>query len=227
RDLCDSKDLVLVEDAAQAHGARYKDRHVGGFGDAGAFSLYPTKNMTSGEGGMVTTDDDQLAEVARSFRNHGRGLSTLGTYDHVRFGYNYRLTDLGSAIGRVQLGRLDGWVEARRANAEALDEAFADVPGIVTPVEAEHCVHAYHQYSIRAGDRDRLQAALKERGVGSGIYYPKPAFEYPHLARFAKACPEAQEACRDVLSLPVHPGLSPEEVVTISQAVRDAVLAVA
>jgi perosamine synthetase len=218
-ELANKHDLLLVEDAAQAHGATWNKRAVGSIGRLGCFSFYPTKNMTTGEGGIITTDDAELAATIRSLRNHGRGLATLGTYDHVRHGYNLRTTDLQSALGRVQLGRLPAWNEARRANAKALDQALEGLPGITTPVEPRGRRHVYHQYTIRAARRDALVQGLPKRGVGVGVYYPKVLYQYAHLQGYARRCPRAEEAAREVLSLPVHPGVGPAEVATIAAAV--------
>ncbi len=222
-ELAAERDLALVEDAAQAHGAAYKGRHVGGFGVSGCFSLYPTKNMTSGEGGVITTNDESFADLVRSLRNHGRGKTELGTYDHVRFGYNLRSTDIASAIARAQLERLPGFNEARRANAARLGELLADVPALVLPVEPDGYRHVYHQFTIRVPDRDGVQARLREAGVGSGVYYPKTMYQYEHLAGFARACPEAERAVTEALSLPVHPDLSAEDIEKVARAVRAAV----
>ncbi len=221
-ELAEQNDLVVVEDAAQAHGAQYQGRHVGGFGSAGCFSLYPTKNMAAGEGGVITTNDRELAELMRSLRNHGRGKTELGTYDHVRFGYNLRTTDIASAIARVQLERLPGFNEARRTNAARLSAGLAGSPGMTLPTEPEGSHHVYHQYTVRVDDRDALQRSLREAGIGSGVYYPRALYQYDHLAGFARRCPHAEEAARSVLSLPVHPGLSADDVDAVVDAVRAA-----
>ncbi|HWH08050.1 MAG TPA: DegT/DnrJ/EryC1/StrS family aminotransferase [Candidatus Thermoplasmatota archaeon] len=211
--------LRILGDAAQAHGAAYKGRRVGVLADAECFSFYPTKNMTTAEGGLVTTDDAAVAERVRSLVNHGRAKSELGTYDHVALGHNFRLTDVHAAIGLVQLGKLEAWNERRRQNAKRLAEGLRGA--VTVPVEAEGCRHVYHQFTVRAGDRDALLARLKAQGVGYGIYYPKTLTSYPHLAPLARhKTPEADRAVREVVSLPVHPMLSDEDVERVIRATR-------
>jgi len=218
--------VVLVEDAAQAHGARVDGRPVGSWG-AGVFSFYATKNMTTGEGGMVTTDDDALADRLRLLRNQGM----RARYQYEMVGTNYRMTDIQAAIGLSQLPFLDEWTERRRANAAALTEALADVEGLDLPREAGGRQHVYHQYTIRVRDdasldRDGLAAALHDAGVESGIYYPRMAHDYEcfrvHPLVQPGSVPNAAQAARQVLSLPVHQWLGPEDVAQVGKAVRSA-----
>ncbi|WP_336660599.1 DegT/DnrJ/EryC1/StrS family aminotransferase [Leucobacter sp. USHLN153] len=201
--------LAIFEDAAQAHGASWKGRPVGTIGDFAMFSLYPTKNMTSGEGGMVTCATEELARGVRLLRN--QGMETQ--YANEVIGFNARMTDVHAAIGRVQLTKVDAWTEQRQANAAALNTGLAGLEGVKTPVVVDGAVHVYHQYTIRvdADERDRLRDALKdEHQVGSGVYYPIPNHRLPSLARFAPDLhlPETERAATEVLSLPVHPSLS-------------------
>lgn len=210
--------LALFEDAAQAHAAELRGRRVGTFGTFGAFSLYPTKNMTSGEGGMVTTSDPEVARRVRLLRNQGMERR----YANELVGLNNRMTDIHAAIGRTQLRRLAGWTATRRANAAFLDE-FLD--GVVTPPVAEGAAHVYHQYTIRVrgADRDRFQRALREEfRVGSGVYYPIPNHRLPSLSHFAPGLdlPETERAASEVLSLPVHPSLSRSDLERIVEAVN-------
>lgn len=217
-DLARRKGLRLVGDAAQAHGAALGNRRVGTLADVECFSFYPTKNMTCGEGGMVTTADPALAEMVRSVVNHGRSRSELGTYDHVRLGHNFRLTDLHAAVGLVQLGKLDAWNERRRANAARL---AAGLRGVTPPVERKGARHVYHQFTVRTPDREKLLARLKAAGVGFGIYYPKPVSAYPHLKPYARhPTPESLRASREVVSLPVHPLVTDADVDRILAAVE-------
>ncbi|MHB8584455.1 MAG: DegT/DnrJ/EryC1/StrS family aminotransferase [Thermoplasmatota archaeon] len=216
--------VPILEDAAQAQGARHKGRPIGGLGAASGFSFYPTKNMTTGEGGMILSNDAAVADLARSAVNHGRGaVAALGTYDHVRWGTNGRLTDIGAAIGLVQLGKLEAWNATRRANAMHLSEGLRG--HVLTPVERAGDTHVFHQYTIRvpAPKRDRIAAHLKAHGIGFGIYYPKVLYQYPHLAEFSRKCPEAERAVGEVLSLPVHPQLTAAELDRVIAAVRAAV----
>ncbi|WP_101298255.1 DegT/DnrJ/EryC1/StrS family aminotransferase [Halegenticoccus soli] len=219
REIADEYDATLVEDAAQAHGAEYRGRRAGSLGDAACFSFYPTKNMTTGEGGIITTDDEEIARAAASFVNHGRGPD--GGYAHVDHGHNFRMTNLAAAIGLGQLDRLDEFVEARRANAAALTDRLDETPAIA-PVEPDDRRHAYHQYTVRCGNRDAVRDALGERGVGSAVYYPTPihrleAFEWYE----GPAAPVGDAVAEQVLSLPVHPKLSKGDLETIGDAVSE------
>jgi dTDP-4-amino-4,6-dideoxygalactose transaminase len=219
-DIAATEDVVLIEDAAQAHGATYNGESVGTVGDAAAFSFYPTKNMTTGEGGMVLTEDETVADRAASFVNHGR--TGDDSYAHERVGHNFRMTSLAAAIGRVQLDRLPKWVRNRRANADTLTDGLRTVDGIITPREPDGRTHAYHQYTIRTSKRDRLRAALAERGVDTGIYYPTPIHELAAYQDFDSTAPVAETAAEHVLSLPVHPNLTDAELDRIVNATRRA-----
>ena len=198
--------LWVFEDAAQAHGAMWQGAQVGTFGDGAMFSLYPTKNMTSGEGGMVSLATAETARQVRLLRN--QGMETQ--YANEVAGFNNRMTDIHAAIGRVQLGRLPGWTATRQANAAFFD---AHLEGVVTPVVVEGASHVYHQYTIRiegasATERDAFAAALREEHlVGCGVYYPTPVHR---LATFRTEVdlPVTEMLSREVLSLPVHPSLT-------------------
>lgn len=225
-EIADEHDLLLIEDAAQAHGAEIDGERVGTFGDAACFSFYPTKNMTTGEGGIVLTDDEDVAARAARFVNHGRpaarfGDGDAGAYEHVSVGQNYRMTSVLAAVGRVQLDhRLRESNEQRRENAARLTEGLAAVEGIETPVEPDGRRHVYHQYTIRTDDRDALRAHLDDKGVGTGVYYPTPIHEQPAYDGVACDVPVAERAAEEVLSLPVHPNLSASDTETIMTAVR-------
>ncbi|WP_096388807.1 DegT/DnrJ/EryC1/StrS family aminotransferase [Halopenitus persicus] len=222
RDIAADEDVLLVEDAAQAHGARYRGESVGTFGDAAAFSFYPTKNMTTGEGGMVLTDDDDLADRVSSYCNHGRTDEDEGTYAHSRVGHNYRMTSIAAAIGRVQLDRLPGRIDRRRENARRLTNALDDVVGIDAPVEPDGHTHAYHQYTVRCSDREALRECLATAGVESGVYYPTPIHQLGAYDGFDVELPAAERATTEVLSLPVHPTLTDSELDRIVEGVRTA-----
>jgi perosamine synthetase len=215
RRLTDAHDVALVEDAAQAHGARYEGEVVGSIGDAGCFSFYPTKNATSAEGGMVTTDDADLAERVRRFCDHGR---TSG-YEHAEVGHNFRMTSVCAAIGRVQLERLPSFNVARRGNAAYLSDRLADT-SVETPAERPGIRPAYHQYTIRTDERDALADHLEARGVGSKVYYPIPIHEQPAYADYDLDLPIAERAAECVLSLPVHPGLSVADLREVARGVE-------
>ena len=207
--------LAVVEDAAQAHGAAIGDRRSGTWG-AGTFSFYPTKNMTTGEGGMVTTDDGDLADRVRLLREHGMKVR----YHHDIVGYNFRMTDIAAAIGLAQLPKLPPANERRRAIAARYD---AELRGVVTPWVRPGVTHVYHQYTLRVRQRDAFAEALKGRGVGSAIYYPIPVHrQKPFLALGygSERLPVTDRLTEEVLSIPVHPGLTDDEVTTVIEAVN-------
>jgi perosamine synthetase len=210
--IADRHGLLVVEDAAQAHGARLHGQPVGALGHLAAFSFYPTKNMTTGEGGMITTRDEQVVRTARLLRNQGMSRP----YHHAIVGFNARMTDLAAAIGRVQLRRLAGWNDARRANAKRYD---AGLRGVVTPPVAKGVEHAYHQYTIRSPNRDALQAMLEQHRIGCGVYYRVPIHRQPPFAT-GTALPETDRAAAEVLSLPVRPDLTEDEVDAVIRAVN-------
>jgi dTDP-4-amino-4,6-dideoxygalactose transaminase len=203
--------LAVVEDAAQAHGAALDGQRAGSVG-TGCFSFYPTKNMTTGEGGMVTTADAALADRMRLMRNHGM----RGRYDYEVFGTNLRMTDLAAAIGRVQLRRLDACNAARQRHAAWLD---AHLRGVTVPVVRDGAVHVYHQYTVRSDDREALIARLQAHGVGFGVYYPVPVHRTaPYCAEVS--LPATERLAGEVLSLPVRPDLSHGELLRIAAAVN-------
>ena len=221
--------LAVWEDCAQAHAAAIDDEPVGAFGAWGSFSFYPTKNMTSLEGGMVSTADAGLARRVRLLRNQGMERQ----YANEVVGLNNRMTDVAAAVGRVQLTRLAGWTAARRANAAALDAGLADAPGVVTPHVPQGYTHVYHQYTIRlegasAAERDEVARVLREQWrIGTGVYNPIPNHRLPSLAPYAPGLdlPGTERAARECLSLPVHPSLSEADLERIVRAVGAAVTA--
>ena len=216
RDLAAHHDIALIEDAAQAHGARYDGAHVGSIGDVGCFSFYPTKNMTTGEGGMVVTDDADVARRMRSFINHGRAPDDGSR--HERVGHNFRMPNIAAAIGRTQLDRLPTLVSARREHAAVLTEALADTD-IATPVEPEGTRHSYHQYTVRTAERAALRRGLEEFGIGTGVYYPTPIHRQPAYDDHPASAPVAERLSEQVLSLPVHPHLSSGELSAVTTAI--------
>ena len=216
-ELASEHGVALFEDAAQAHGASLNEQMVGTFGLAAAFSLYPTKNMTSGEGGMITTGSEEVARRARILRNQGMAKQ----YANEMVGLNNRMTDIHAAIGRVQLGKVAGWTKQRQDNAAFLS---ANLEGVVVPPVADGAVHVYHQYTIRVPEgRDELVAALRsEYNIGSGVYYPIPNHRLPSLEHFAPGLdlPVTEEAAAQVVSLPVHPSLTQADLERIVTAVN-------
>ncbi|MGO1563107.1 MAG: DegT/DnrJ/EryC1/StrS family aminotransferase [Actinomycetaceae bacterium] len=221
--IADEFDLLIFEDAAQAHASKLDGTPVGTFGAFAAFSLYPTKNMTSAEGGMVTTPDATLARRVRLLRNQGMEKQ----YENELVGFNARMTDVHAAIGRVQLGKVLGWTKQRQDNAAFLS---ANLTGVTVPAVAAGAEHVYHQYTIRVGsdgdggaERDRIATALREEyKVGCGVYYPIPNHRLPSLAVFAPGLdlPETERAAQQVISLPVHPSLTQGDLERIVEAVN-------
>jgi len=220
-DIAQRHGLAVIEDAAQAHGAEVAGRRVGSFG-TGCFSFYPTKNMTTGEGGMITTNDDEVAARARLLRAHG----AQQRYKHEVLGYNFRMTNIHAAIGTAQLAKLDGWTRQRRENAARLTELLGDA--VITPVSRPWAHHVYHQYTVRIpGGRGNLEARLAVRGIGSGVHYPIPVHHQPLYRElgYDDQLPEAERASREVLSLPVHPALSAGDLQEVALSLRDAMAA--
>ena len=213
-DVAQSHGLAIFEDAAQAHGGRWRERPVGTFGEFAMFSLYPTKNMTSGEGGMVSVSTPELARLLRLYRNQGMQRQ----YENEVVGFNNRMTDVHAAIGRVQLTKVDQWNQARRDNARFFDQHLT---GVVIPAVADGAHHVYHQYTIRVSDdRDGFAAALKDEfGVGSGMFYPVPNHRLPTFDVKADL-PETELAARECLSIPVHPSLTDADRERVVSAVN-------
>lgn len=211
--IADQHGLQVYEDAAQAHAAEWDGKRVGTFGTFAMFSLYPTKNMTSGEGGMVSCDGE-VDRLMRLLRNQGMAKQ----YENEVVGFNTRMTNIHAAIGRVQLTKLAGWTQQRQDNAAFFD---AHLEGVTPPPVAPQATHVYHQYTIRVpGDRDRFATALREEyAVGCGVYYPIPNHRLPSFA-LELDLPETERAAREVLSIPVHPSLSQEDLETIVIAVN-------
>lgn len=212
-------DLVVIEDAAQAHGARYKGRRCGALARAAGFSFYPGKNLGAlGDGGAITTDDDELAQWLRSARNYG----SMVKYFHKVLGFNSRLDTLQAAVLRVKIPHLDRWNQRRREIATRYREALSNAPTVL-PVEREHVEHVYHLFVIRCGNRDALLSALQEAGIGAGIHYPLPIHRQ---VAFGRSCivprpPLFTDRCADqILSLPMCPFLSDDQVDAVADIVR-------
>jgi len=220
REIAEDRGISLIEDACQAHGATYHGKKAGSIGDAGCFSFYPTKNMTSGEGGMITTDDDEIAEKTRMLRQHGMRVR----YHQDALGFNYRMTNIAAAIGLIQLRKLDTFNRKRIENARHLTEKISDADWLTTPTVRDGCTHVFHQYTIKVGgkSRDRVLEALREKGVGAEIYYPIPI----HKQKFYRelgyniSLPTTEECAKRVLSLPIHPALTKHDLEHISETLR-------
>lgn len=221
-ELAETHSLSIVEDAAQAHGARYAGRGAGTFG-IGCFSFYATKNLTTGEGGMITTDDDEIAATLRIMRNQGMRQR----YEYVVAGHNYRMTDLQAAVALPQLAKYPQQLTARRRNADRLRELLSDIDDLVLPQQLPGREHVWHQFTVvlpRGVDRSAVVAGLAAEGVGSGVYYPKLVYDYdPYRDRpdvIRSDTPVAADVAERCLSLPVHPHLSASDLDSIAAAVR-------
>ncbi len=221
--LADRHGLWVVEDAAQAVGATFAGRPPGAWGVGASLSFFPTKNLgAAGDGGAVLTDDDALADRVRLLSKHG----ARPKYHHVRVGANFRLDALQAAILRVKLARLSDWHAQRAESAAHYDALLADVSGVTTPYVHPDATHVWHQYTVRVERRDEVQARLKELGVGSMVYYPEPLHLQPcfeHLLYFEGNLPNAERAAREVLSLPIFPGITPGERERVASALAEAV----
>lgn len=227
-ELARNRGLIVIEDAAQAHGAEYKGRRAGSIGDATCFSFYAGKNMTTGEGGMVTTNDDDLAEQMRMIRTHGEERP----YWVSRQGHNYHMPEIAGALGIVQLKKLPGFLEERRRNAEYLTEKLSVLGKLVMPKEPAGRKHAWYLFSPRlrganAGKRNKLVEKLRSRNIGAAVYYESPVHMLPYYRDLQStrrsALPETERACRQVFSLPVHPQLRQTELQFITDSVKRAV----
>lgn len=214
QEVADRHGLQIFEDAAQAHGASLGGKPVGTFGSFAMFSLYPTKNMTAGEGGMVSVDTPEIERMIRLYRNQGMARQ----YENEVVGFNYRMTDIHAAIGRVQLTRVDGWTKQRQDNATFLNRYLETVG---TPEVAEGAVHVYHQYTVRiADDRDGFAQALRSQyHIGSGTFYPIPNHQLAPF-RIDIDLPETARAAAECLSLPIHPSVSERDLDRIVEAVN-------
>jgi dTDP-4-amino-4,6-dideoxygalactose transaminase len=211
--------LVVIEDAAQAHGADYKGRRVGTLGDMACFSFYPGKNLGAyGEGGLVVTDSPEYTRTLRMLRDWGAEKK----YEHVLKGYNYRMEGIQGAVLRVKLRHLDDWTESRREAAARYDELLVD-SGVETPPPASDARHVYHIYAVRTASRQAWQDALQQQGIQTGVHYPVPVHLQPAFADLAYRAgqfPAAERAAKEVLSLPMFPELSAEQCETVCGAVR-------
>jgi dTDP-4-amino-4,6-dideoxygalactose transaminase len=215
--------LIVIEDAAQAHGSLYKGRHVGTLGRAGCFSFYPAKNLGAvGEGGAVVTDDAEVARRLRQLRDHGSERK----YRHEIIGYNFRLEEIQGAVLAVKLRHLDRWNALRREHAARYNELLAGAGagggGLLLPRELPYAHHVYHLYVVQSQERDRLRRALEEAGVQTGVHYPIPVHLQPAFAslRYEEGdFPEAERQSRQVLSLPIFPELTEDQITRVVEAV--------
>ncbi len=222
-EIAEDKKLKVIEDACQAHGAMENGKHAGSFG-IGTFSFYPTKNMTTSEGGMITTNDTEIDAIAHMIRSHG----SKQRYLHEMLGYNSRMTDISAAIGLIQLNKLDDFNQKRMENARYLSAGLKGFAGIEIPQIRSGCTHVFHQYTIRVTgeckhERDQLVKLLGEEGIGTGIYYPIPIHKQPLYTNlgYTDSLINTEIASRQVISLPVHPSVSLEELDHIIKTIGD------
>lgn len=224
RELCEiaeENDIPVLEDACQAHGALCHDKKVGSIGNVGCFSFYPSKNMTvAGDGGMVTTDSAEIAEQVSMLRDAGRKEGDK--YCHDLVGFNFRLSEVHAAVGRMQLQDLEEWIEKRRMVASMYRKGLSDVDRITLPREKNWARHVYYVYTIRCRERDKLQKHLKEKGVSTGIYYPIPVHQQPCMKGAVKQekLKNTETCAIDVLSLPMHPWLKENQIGYVIDAIR-------
>ncbi|MCD6303458.1 MAG: DegT/DnrJ/EryC1/StrS family aminotransferase [Planctomycetes bacterium] len=219
--LAEKHGLYVIEDAAQAIGALHKDRKAGSFGTTGCFSFFPSKNLGGfGDGGMIVTQDEELAERLRWCRGHGG----RDKYHNVFVGGNFRLDTLQAAVLLVKLAHLDDWSAARRANARRYDELLAEVPQVTTPAVRPYNRSIYNQYVIRVPRRDELRAFLKENGIGTAVYYPVSLHRQECFAALGYKegdFPESERAARETLALPVYPELTGEQIAYVAGKIRE------
>jgi len=217
--IAEKYNLVVVEDACQAHGAIYKGHKVGSFGNAAGFSFYPTKNLGAcGDAGMVTTNDASAADTIRALRNCGQKTKNV----HEMHPFNHRIDNLQAAILRIKLKYLDEWIASRRHLAEIYDTMLADA-SVVRPVEPPGYQHVYHLYVIRTQNRDAMQNLLKERGIGTAIHYPTPVHLQPYYLKNGLpqySCPVTEKLCSEILSLPMYPELTEEQVAFVASEIK-------
>lgn len=218
--------LRLVEDAAQAVGAKYQKIKAGSAADAGSFSLYATKNLTAGLGGMITTNNKKIMERCKMFRHHGQPENT--PYEFLDFGYNYRMMDMIAAIGIEQLKKIDKFTEIRRRNAALLTKGLADITGFILPKEKINYKHVFHQYTVRITksfkySRETFIRRMQDHGIICRVYYPKPLHFYPHIKKLGYRkgdFPVAEKLASQVVSIPVHPLLTKSDIQYIVKTIR-------
>lgn len=218
KEIAEKHGLIIIEDAAQAHGASYKEKQLGTFADAACWSFYASKNMTTGEGGMVTTNDDELAEKMRFMRSHGEKEK----YKSIMLGHNYHMPEIQAAMGSVQLEKLPRFLAKRRENAEKLTENLKDAEKLELPKEPDGYQHSWYLYTIRLKNaekqqRNRILEKLRQKGIDAQVYYKCPIHLMPYYSKFGKyRLPETEKAANQVFSLPVHPNVTQEQVEYIS-----------
>jgi len=221
--IAEKHDLILIEDSAQAHGAEYHGKKTGSLGDAGCFSFYATKNMITGEGGMITTGNADIYEKSKKLINHGQSSK----YTHDILGYNYRMTDIAAAIGIEQIKKIDGFNELRRKNASYYNDNI-DCEGIVKPFSEPYSKHVYHQYAIRVTadfplSREELMKHLEERGISTAVHYPSCISSQPVFRQYEASTPVSHSVSKEILSLPVHPLLTEKDLEYVCNSINEVI----
>ncbi|MFQ6072442.1 MAG: DegT/DnrJ/EryC1/StrS family aminotransferase [Methanosarcinales archaeon] len=221
-DLAEDHNLIVVEDACQAHGSEYNTKKVGSFAN-GCFSFYPTKNIATGEGGMITTNDPEINKKTKMIRDHG----SKERYLHEILGFNLRMTDISAAIGLAQLKKLDTFNKTRQENAKYLTNKLKHIKGIITPFIKDNCKHVFHQYTIRVTEdfgisRDQLVKILNNKGIGTGVYYPIPINKQPLYQKlgYKDNIPISEKVAKQVISLPIHPKITKKDLDYISEIIK-------
>lgn len=218
-EIVEKHNLILIEDCAQSHGAYFDKKHTGTFGVTGTFSFYPTKNMTTAEGGMVITDSDEVYDHLKMLREHGASK----TYEHVMLGFNFRMTNIEAAIGLGQMDKLDSFNKARAENAAYYSEALKGLPWLEIPEVLDNCTHCFHQYSLKVKDRDAFTDHLKENGVGFKVYYPTTIPDQPlfrDMGYSGDCYPISKEMTGKIVSIPVHPAITKEDREKVVQVIK-------
>ncbi len=226
KEISEKYNVPIIEDCCQAHGAEYNGIKAGNLGDIGCFSLYATKNIMCGEGGIITTNDEKYAELCKRFRHHGQSEQTRYLYEDI--GYNYRLTDLQAAIAIEQLKKIEEFTNKRIENARILNGGLKNIKGITLPTIGNNIRHVFHQHTIICDNenikRDELLGYLKENGINAGVYYPKPLHLHPHFMKMGYNegdFPVSEKASLKVLSLPVHPNVSKNDLEKIIDTIKN------
>lgn len=210
-EIAEDHDMAVVEDTCQAHLATRNDDYAGSFGDAGCFSFYPSKNMAAGgDGGMLVTDDPDIAETARALRNHGRNDDG----EHIKLGLNYRMDETNAVVGQEQLKHLPNWSEERNDAAQRYTNHLSEVPEVTPPAEDDAGFHVYHLYVIQAPNRDKLRAHLDDHGIQTGLHYEKPAHQHEAITERVNTpeLPVTENLVENIVSLPMHPRITNEEI---------------
>jgi len=221
REIAEKHDILVIEDSAQAHCADYRGKRVGGIGNVASWSFYPGKNLGAwGEAGALTTNDEEIYRKALKLRDHGSEKK----YYHDLIGFNYRMSEFQAAVLNVKMGHIEEWTEKRRLNAYRYNQRLGEIDSVIIPAVLDGVRHVYHLYVIRAKERDKLQAYLKENGIGTGLHYPFPLHltgAYSHLGYKKGDFPMAEKLADEILSLPMYAELTEEQIDYVCEKIKD------